>query len=230
MLLLTDKPKPEIGMISTTNKNQLQIVKQSLINMYEFHQEFGNFQPVKPFQHLYIVDDSEIKEGDWFLYKEKIIFHHDGSMHTSSHCKKIIATTDKLTYKYNELGNELKVDYFLPQPSQQFIDKYIEQYNKGNIITDVMVEYEHYCKDISCGKNSCYLTNKCENLSIKLKVDSNNCITITKCKPTLKELCKQDDDLKKELYSFACDPYKTYTKNTTIKKFIEKFIENRFNK
>ena len=30
----------------------------------------------------------------------------------------------------------------LPQPSQQFIQKYIEEYNKGNVITDVLVEYE----------------------------------------------------------------------------------------
>jgi hypothetical protein len=29
----------------------------------------------------------------------------------------------------------------LPQPSQQFIEKYIECYNKDEIITDVLVEY-----------------------------------------------------------------------------------------
>ena len=31
----------------------------------------------------------------------------------------------------------------LPQPSQSFIEKYVEEYNKGNVITDVLVEYEN---------------------------------------------------------------------------------------
>ena len=31
--------------------------------------------------------------------------------------------------------------YFLPKPSQSFIEKYIEKYNKGEQITDVLVEY-----------------------------------------------------------------------------------------
>ena len=30
----------------------------------------------------------------------------------------------------------------LPEPSKEFIEKFIEEYNKGNIITEVMVEYE----------------------------------------------------------------------------------------
>ena len=46
--------------------------------------------------------------------------------------EKIIATTDISLVK----------EYNLPQPSQQFIQKYIEEYNRGNIITDVLVEYE----------------------------------------------------------------------------------------
>ena len=35
----------------------------------------------------------------------------------------------------------------LPQPSQQFIQKYIEEYNKGNVITDVLVEYDYLLDD-----------------------------------------------------------------------------------
>lgn len=40
----------------------------------------------------------------------------------------------------------------LPQPSPQFIEKYIESYNSGNIITEVMVEYEPFRMTIHTGK------------------------------------------------------------------------------
>ena len=54
----------------------------------------------------------------------------------------------------------------LPQPSSQFIQKYIEEYNKGNIITEVMVEYWDYTKQ-----------------DLQLKVNLNgNIITIKKIK------------------------------------------------
>jgi hypothetical protein len=83
-------------------------------------------------QYLYIISDEEIKEDNWWMYIDlqgtplfpnqdnDVVEHNDLD-------KLIIASTDNLN---------------LPQPSQSFIDKYIEEYNKGNIITDVMVEYE----------------------------------------------------------------------------------------
>ena len=44
---------------------------------------------------------------------------------------------------YKEILSSTDVSLGLPQPSQQFIEKYIEEYNRGNIITDVFVEYEN---------------------------------------------------------------------------------------
>ena len=75
--------------------------------------------PYKP-QHLYIISDDEIKEGDLHITSD-----HEGY---GDKKYKIIATTD--------------ASLNLPQPSQQFIEKYIESYNKGEVITDVLVEYE----------------------------------------------------------------------------------------
>jgi len=68
-------------------------------------------------------------------------------------CKKIIATRDTslkiLCNKCEGAGWMLECKncngeglISLPQPSTSFIQKYIEEYNKGNVITDVMVEYE----------------------------------------------------------------------------------------
>ena len=109
-------------------------------------------------QHLYILSDDEIKEGDWYL--DNIPEYYTIQQAKNDWCltkdhKKIIATTDtSLMYEKN-LGyltiNPNTLDEYrvlqtetikLPQPSQQFIGKYIESYNKGEVITDVLVEYE----------------------------------------------------------------------------------------
>ena len=91
-------------------------------------------------QHLYIISDDEIKEGDWFinLFNNVIVQAHNW-IYVST-CKKIIATTDT-SLTIDCIINKNKV-YHLPQPSQQFITKYIESYNKGEVINDVLVEYE----------------------------------------------------------------------------------------
>lgn len=146
--------------------------------------------------NLYVLSDEEIKESDWFINLTNNTINQAINWIYVSTCKKIIATTDSSLKIIIPRHNDFDSEYLLPQPSPQFIAKYIEEHNKGNIITEVMVEYEEYCKDISCGKNSCYLTNKCENLGYKLKTDSNNCITITKVK---------DNFTRKETLKFAID-------------------------
>jgi hypothetical protein len=97
-------------------------------------------------------------------------------------CKKhkIIATTDtslgnyiwkqtnKKSKSYNVQQNietTKKVFIPLPQPSQQFIEKYIEEYNKGNVITAILVEYE-LCNNVG------YLDSE------KLKVSPDGTISI----------------------------------------------------
>ena len=104
--------------------------------------------------HLYIISDDEIKEGD-YCYSNKtnkiIKATCDVSIETNNNIgfwKKIIATTDESLNNLPEKPNFSSYMSFslgnpLPQPSQQFIQKYIEEYNRGNIITDVLVEYEN---------------------------------------------------------------------------------------
>ena len=103
-------------------------------------------------QHLYFLSDEEIKEdGDW-IYKRKdgyeTIQKATLPLNLTSVNKKIIATTDKnirLLEIVKEDGN-IEYPYItpFPQPSQSFIEKFVEEYNKGNVITEVMVEYENY--------------------------------------------------------------------------------------
>ena len=104
----------------------------------------------KEYQSFYIISDDEIKEGDWcydkrpdengdlvdIVYQVKNI---EFELRTSTE-KKIIATTDSSLWRpSHKYASDI---ILLPQPSQQFINKYIEEYNKGNVITDVLVEYE----------------------------------------------------------------------------------------
>lgn len=110
--------------------------------------------------HLYFLSDEEIKEGDWFLMNNACIrqcksknnkphtiptiIDTTGGIHHVSVCKKIIATTDKslkLNYDGKTPITENWNGYLLPQIPQSFIEYYVSEYNKGNIITEVDIEY-----------------------------------------------------------------------------------------
>lgn len=110
-------------------------------------------------QHFYILSDKSIKEEDW-CYLDGIISQarkneipfEDGSTLEQNGWKKIIATTDiSIKTKINEnksLNSEKYLSSMiidsLPQLSQVWIKYFIEQYNLGNIITEVEVEYKAY--------------------------------------------------------------------------------------
>lgn len=113
-------------------------------------------------QHLLILSDEEIKEGDW-VYSNKGTLNIQQVSQKTFHdkrnygWKKIIATTDK------SLG--------LPEPPQSFITKYVEEYNKGNVITDVMVEYDDFTSNNGVNLNDGYhvslVINKDNTINIK---------------------------------------------------------------
>ncbi len=111
---------------------------------------------------LYFLSDEEIKEGDWYVHtgithNEKEIYRYiyycikntrkiegrdelfvDGMF--AKDCKKIIATTDNsLTIKNHPKGQQM---YLLPKPSQFFLEVFVKEYNKGNKIEWVNVNYE----------------------------------------------------------------------------------------
>lgn len=139
-------------------------------------------------QHLYILSDDEIKEGDWVLYKNKpclvSLYAYSGEMKVTliyaiKYCKKIIATTDTLIITNMSDSNavrEIDFDIEVPKLSDSFIKKYIEEYNKGSQITKVLVEYEF--------NQHKFMVTLCttKEKEYNLKVDSNNTITIKKVK------------------------------------------------
>ena len=137
-------------------------------------------------QHLYIINDDKITKDDTYVYclssNEIIKLREDFKQNidvpyyrgvADSDLRKIISTTDK------DLIDGIRWDkeFPLPQPSQQFIEKYIEEYNKGNVITEVMVEYENEDMDFDPAKPNSI------NWVKKLKINpKENTVTIRKQK------------------------------------------------
>jgi len=142
--------------------------------------------------NLYFLSDDEID------FSKDYVYHIDaaGDKHVilpgtwapnPKFCNKIIASTDKALKIFIESnhGNytEHGQGYFkeLPQPSQSFIEKYAEEYNKGNAITEVMVEYE------DCGSEEWMGSDEdgepCWREDFQLKINpKDNTITIRKVK------------------------------------------------
>ena len=138
----------------------------------------------KEYQHLYIISDDEIKKGDYYIIDNiPELLKNNGLRFIDNYCKKVIATTDTSLYIHQKETMSLPERvFYLPQPSQQFIQKYIEEYNRGNIITDVLVEYElvsneeYFLNTINPDDGVPYFD---ENLKINPK---DNTITIKKVK------------------------------------------------
>ena len=117
--------------------------------------------------HLYFLSDEEIKEGDWFIRKNEIhkcfkihpqdiefkptkdsVYCGVNTFWNKQFCKKIIATTDKSIYKPTTTMSADSFDQivysskeYLPKPSQDFIEVFVQEYNTGRKIEEVMIEY-----------------------------------------------------------------------------------------
>lgn len=193
-------------------------------------------------QHLYILSDEKIKDGDWVIdLVNKYITRSNENKNdlvfwnlNRQRFKKIIVTTDtsitiKSKVKCHEckgsglendmLHNVFEVDPEIctyckgtkleeytkefPQPSQAFIQKFIEEYNKGNIITKVMVEYEKIVLSTTCED---------DYDELRLKVNpKDNTITIKKIKNnfSLEEMFKLMDEYQDYLFK-TNEPVKTF--------------------
>lgn len=165
----------------------------------------SNIRTPTQLQNLYIISDDEIKLFDWIYNnkeniveqitsKTQLIFVLEENKENQTF-KKIIATTDGSLYREESCTGytETRSRTFyskkpLPRPSKQFIEKYIEEYNKGNVITDVLVEYEIQRQCVKCKTIRSHYLCKCgeqdnyEN-TLQLKINSkDNTITIKKVK------------------------------------------------
>ncbi len=199
------KQKAKVILLPTNKNPKKGLYLYNKRNRLESHYKNQSLYREEPkHNHLYIVSDDEIKEGDWYIDNVFKIRHSITSdkkyWSVRKNYKKIIATTDKslktkVLFEDNEENikggyyylednypiyitkKDFKNKFSLPRPSQQFIEHYVEQYNEGNIITDVLVEYENKY-------NLRYYTPSggiecCEKIdNIQLKISQDNTITI----------------------------------------------------
>ncbi len=116
-------------------------VVREVLNISNHNQRLYGGEP--DCQHLYILSDDEIKEGDWCLDTlHNDVFQFGVFRGSSNSNKKIIATTDKSIQQSEPDGIGGSTSWFYPSLSENFIEKYVEEYNKGNVITEVLVEYD----------------------------------------------------------------------------------------
>lgn len=162
-------------------------------------------------QHLYITSDDKIEDSDWCINLAHNILVKPTDLEWANsnkdNLKKVVATTNV------ELGYGDNVGFWksLPQPPQQFIEQYIEYYNKGEVITDALVEYETYQDTINYHKD---IWKNFERIKINPK---DNTITIKKVKTNwnreeiiefgekIREYCKngyRSDSLHKVFYEW----------------------------
>ena len=101
------------------NRGLMKLSKTSVIN-----------EDLMQYKHLYIISDEEIKEGDYVIGIHGLFGPYEKGDTLYGTPPKVIATTD--------------TSLNLPKPKQAFIDKYINEYNKGDVINDILVEIEKY--------------------------------------------------------------------------------------
>ncbi len=157
VMFLTNEKATGIGMYKDTNR---------LV-----YNQKGKDIPRGEMQHLYILSDEEIKEGDWYITLTNDICKCGNKTNFTPKGKKIITSTDE------SLG--------LSKPSDSFIQKYVKKYNEGKPITDVLVEYEGFeCKNghYMAYQTSCVYPYCDEPNYPVIKVSSDNTITIKKVK------------------------------------------------
>ena len=101
------------------------------------HLEQGQLISPKNYQHIYITSDKEIKEGDWFIRKNKIhqlrwddgngnLYTKNGLKIYKSSSKKIILTTDpRLAPDVQKIDDEF-LEWFVKNPSCEEVEVVLE--------------------------------------------------------------------------------------------------------
>jgi predicted transcriptional regulator len=97
-------------------------------------------------QHIYILSDDEIKNGEWcydWSVEGRLCKYSKPPKHWSDTSKKIIATTNISLIEESRLMREC-YPATIGQISDSFVKKYIESYKNDKPIEKVMVEYETF--------------------------------------------------------------------------------------
>lgn len=169
----------KIIFVSTTEKTNIflndrgHLIYNELLHMYD-HKEY------RP-QHIYILSNEIPKDGDWkYNFRLNCVWQHNREgknlpnelkYHQNADTYKIIATTDSsLSEKLPMEGTGTTYVFPLPKIPFAFITEFLLEQNKGNVITDVNVEYTPKLQKIATGET--VIGSEADyNLEIKLNKD-----------------------------------------------------------
>ena len=154
----------------------------------------NNIKDIEDGDYVYV----EANKGIWQFKRMPCPLPYWGN---DSNCKKVIASTDK------------SLD--LPEPSKEFVIKFIKEYNNKNIITHVLVEY--YPEDEDWSELSGAFT-----IPETLKVFLDNTITIRSIKNNYTEA-----ELINAVKKFA-KSIDTVEKQVHPENYVDKFLEDKF--
>lgn len=172
----------KIVMLPSEDKSINQLIKNKYTNKLSICKQLNaDDESSWEYQNLYILSDEEIRENDWFINELNQVWQHNGKVQPSIKSKKIISTTNK-SLSWIEHDDTVPYpkgkQYFVPQIPQYFIEYFISEYNKGNVIDKVEVGYE-----IGNWEHETSVHRKCVNCGTSNhKLDAYNC----KCTNTLK--------------------------------------------
>lgn len=149
--------------------NRLSISKNWSEGVLEYYQP----------QHLYILSNEDIKVGDWkYDTFHKQVTQVKNIESVTKYDKKVISATDSSLFKKEKTSTN-KHSYIydtLPQIPQLFIEHFINEYNKGNIVNKGMVQVVDNGEEDWMGDD--YTGEPVWNSKWEIKLNQNNEISI----------------------------------------------------
>lgn len=174
------KKTVSVHMLLTDNENptQVRFLQMNQSGRLVAHAAGGEFRKYlqlgfKP-QHLYLTNDEEIKEGDWYIFAKELhkaiastVKIANIDLRLGNPYNKVMATTNP---ELNFYESETTMTPWLPTIAKipdSFIQSYIKAYNEEKPIKEVILEYEEKVKNVE-GTTRIFVT---DYIRPKLNVD-----------------------------------------------------------
>ncbi len=178
--------RAKVIMLPTENESLITLDNKELFlnNIPKFNENPFGYKN----QHLYIISDEDLLSNDYGINTLTNTIIQNGkaavTLNDWKYIKRIIATTDtSLKLKEININDQDSTSTpYLPQPSQEFITKFIEEYNKGNVIENVLVKLyptNEFLNDVTTNSSH-----------YKLSINKDNTINIQLPKITSLNLCQ----------------------------------------
>lgn len=223
VVIETTKKKSKIAICYNVNKEGT--LKEADMQFPHINQGLGVFiggGRKTSYQAMYITTDEKIAKNDWYLSYINGEFNGVFQAETGidkctenrtwrEDCVKIIATNNV----------ELLECSTIPTISRPFVRKFIESYNEGKPITDVLVLYKNLDFKLATYGKFKTLNKKIETSKTIIHIDKENCITIKKPQTQFSR-----DELKQYMWQAYKESNTVFTDELALREEFEEFTKN----